>query len=230
LDGWRSAAASGGARFGLPPAAADRTGQDRTGRSRKHLSLIDLSRNVFIELLGVFLAGATPWLEALLVVPAGIAAGLPFGWVLLAALAGNLLTVAVAVWFGEAIRDAWARRKARRGLDAAAAVSPRDPDADADPDASASVRDCAPDALPSTRAPEPASPSRARRVFDRWGLPGLAILGPLGLGTQVSAALAVALGQGRRTTFVWISIATGVWALVAGLLAQGGLQLLGRGG
>jgi len=172
---------------------------------------IKLSRNVLIELLGVFAAGATPWLEALLVVPVGVSAGLPFGAVMLAALSGNVLTIAVAIWFGEAIRDAWVRRKKRRALGRG------------DPPAS--------EALPPINSDADASapPGRARRVFERWGLPGLAILGPLGLGTQVSAALAVALGQSRRSTFLWISVSTGVWALVAGVLALGGLRLLGMG-
>lgn len=153
---------------------------------------------MFFELLGLFIAGATPWLEALLVVPAGIAAGLPFGAVILSAVAGNLLTVAIAVWFGEAIRNAWEHRKAKRTPPV--------------------------DGLESE--PLERRPSRSRRVFERWGLPGLAILGPIGLGTQVSAALAVALGQGRKTTFLWISLGTGAWALVAGVLALGGLRIL----
>src|SRR5699024_6864598 len=41
---------------------------------------------------GVFLGGALPWLEAIIVIPVGILAGAPAVWVVLAAVVGNLLT------------------------------------------------------------------------------------------------------------------------------------------
>jgi hypothetical protein len=60
--------------------------------------------------------------------------------------------------------------------------------------------------------------SRAQRVMSRFGLPGLAILGPLGVGTQLSAALAVSLGISGRRVFVWVGAATVGWSVVAALL------------
>lgn len=52
-------------------------------------------------LLGVFAGGAFPWLEAIVVIPAGIFAGLPVVPVVIAGAGGNLLTVGIAAYAGE---------------------------------------------------------------------------------------------------------------------------------
>lgn len=151
-----------------------------------------MSTATVAELIGIFVAGATPGLEAVIVVPVGIAAGLPVPAVLAAAIAGNLATVVLSVLVGERLRTWWRRRRA--DLDRTERRS-----------------------------------KRAQRVADRWGLPGLALLGPLSLGTQASAVVAIALGQTRQRTLAWIGAGTVLWAGVAGLSA-GGVQLLGIGG
>ncbi len=68
--------------------------------------------------------------------------------------------------------------------------------------------------------------ARARRVFDRYGLPGLAVLGPLVTGVHVAALGAVAAGAPRRATVVWLSGGVVVWAAVTGVLTVLGLDLL----
>ncbi|MCC5948456.1 MAG: small multi-drug export protein, partial [Nitriliruptoraceae bacterium] len=125
-----------------------------------------------LELFGVFLGGALPWLEAVIVIPIGILAGLPPLAVVVAGVTGNLATVWLAVVFGERLTRWWARRRGR--------------DADG----------------PSRRS------QRAERVVRRWGMPGLAVLGPIGLGTQLSGVVAIALGVARTTTLWWIGGAT----------------------
>lgn len=69
--------------------------------------------------------------------------------------------------------------------------------------------------------------SRAERVLARFGLPGLAILGPLGVGTQLSAALAVSLGISGRRVFVWVGAATVGWSIGVALLVVWGLGAAG---
>jgi hypothetical protein len=69
--------------------------------------------------------------------------------------------------------------------------------------------------------------SRADRALRRFGLPGLAILGPLGLGTQLAAALAVSLGLGGRRVFLWVGTATVAWSLAAAALVLWGVDLVG---
>lgn len=147
-----------------------------------------------LGLLAVFIGGALPWLEAVVVIPIAIVAGLDPLPVLVAAVIGNLATVWVAVVAGERIQ-AWWRRRRRR-----------------------------------TRAQDPpARSARADRIVRRWGLPGLAVVGPIGLGTQLSAVVAIAVGIDRRTTLCWIGGATVAWSLVATALTLAGVSVAGVG-
>jgi hypothetical protein len=154
-------------------------------------------------LLGVFLGGALPWLEAVVVVPAGILAGLDPVLVVLSGLSGNMLTVALAAVYGERLRLWW---MARRG---GAAPAP----------------DGRPHATPDGRS----RGRRAQVVMQRWGMPGLALLGPIGLGTQLSAVLAVSMGVSARRTLAWIGAGTTAWCVVAAALAGAGMSFAGVG-
>ena len=68
-----------------------------------------------LGILGVFLAGATPWLEAVVVIPIAIAFGLPPVWSLVAAVAGNALTIVLFAFGSEKILDRIEARRVRRG-------------------------------------------------------------------------------------------------------------------
>ncbi|QSB13381.1 small multi-drug export protein [Natronosporangium hydrolyticum] len=152
-------------------------------------------------LLGVFLGGAAPWLEAIVVIPIGIVAGLNPILVVLVGVAGNLLTVWVAAFYGERIRTWWQARRARRRAERGETV-------------------------PHHRQRRR---ERIERLLRRWGMPALAALGPIGLGTQVSALVAVGLGVSARASFVWIGAGTVVWSIVAAVAAVTGLSIAGVG-
>ncbi|ROR74148.1 small multi-drug export protein [Bogoriella caseilytica] len=152
---------------------------------------------------GVFLGGAIPWLEAIIVVPLGILAGGPPALVVLAGVTGNLLTLAAAAWFGERVRN-WVRRRTAEQREARG--QPRE-------------------GSHTTQKRQ----QRIERIMTRWGMPGLAVLGPLGLGTQVSAVVAVAAGVRAGLSFTWIAAGTIVWSIVAAVLAAYGVSFLGIG-
>jgi uncharacterized membrane protein len=63
----------------------------------------------------VFAAAATPFVEILVVIPAGIVAGLHPVPVTILALAGNLLTVAGAILLGDRFLRWWRARRTARG-------------------------------------------------------------------------------------------------------------------
>jgi hypothetical protein len=160
-------------------------------------------------LLGVFVGGAIPWLEAIVVIPAGIMAGLPPVLVILAGASGNLLTVALAAFAGERLKQMWsAWRRRRRERTGAGAVLEQE-----------------------ARRAAAAQKRQAciERIMTRGGLPLLALVGPLGVGTQISALVAVATGVRARTAFLWIGGATLAWCIVAGVAAMQGIELLGGG-
>jgi uncharacterized membrane protein len=56
--------------------------------------------------------------------------------------------------------------------------------------------------------------SAIRRVWDRYGLVGLALLAPVTTGAQVGAALGLAFGVPPRKLFVAMSLGAALWALL----------------
>ncbi len=162
-----------------------------------------MSSTDWLILLGVLVGGAVPWLEAIVVIPAGILAGAPVVPVVVAGVAGNLLTVALSAWFGERLRAWWVARRGRRGAGAAT--------------------------VDRVDVPAPGRQSRAARLMARWGLPALAVFGPIGLGTQLSALVAVGAGARAGITFIWIGGGTVVWSVAAAIAALTGMSVAGIG-
>ena len=68
-----------------------------------------------LGILGVFIAGATPWLEAVVVIPVSIALGVPPVWSMVAAFAGNALTIALFALGSEKVLERFEARRLRRG-------------------------------------------------------------------------------------------------------------------
>ena len=142
-----------------------------------------------LGLLGVFLAGAIPWLEAIAVIPAGLLLGLDPFWVVAAALVGNTITIFLFAYLGSALRD-WIRSK-------------RKASADQKPDRFA----------------------MAQKLFDRYGIYGLAAISPVLVGTQFAAAVAVAAGVKPLRASLLITAATAAWAIgIAALMLLIGLD------
>jgi Ca2+/H+ antiporter, TMEM165/GDT1 family len=65
---------------------------------------------------------------------------------------------------------------------------------------------------------------RARRLLDRYGVPGLAALGPLVTGAHLAAAVAMASGADRRRALIWFVAGVAVWAVIAGLVTVLGIE------
>ncbi|MDA8927217.1 small multi-drug export protein [Aquiluna sp.] len=59
---------------------------------------------------------------------------------------------------------------------------------------------------------------KAQRSFDKWGIYGLAAIGPLVIGTQFAALAAVAAGVKPLKTSIVISVATLFWATLLAIV------------
>jgi len=59
--------------------------------------------------------------------------------------------------------------------------------------------------------------TRARRIWERYGLPGLALLAPLLVGTDIAALLALSLGSSRKRVIQWMAVSLAVWTIVMAL-------------
>ncbi len=71
------------------------------------------------------------------------------------------------------------------------------------------------------------SPRRAKLKtrFDRFGVPGVSMLGQLILPTQITSAAIISFGAPRRSVLVWQTISIIVWGVVCGALATAGVNL-----
>jgi len=144
-----------------------------------------------LGLLGVFIAGATPWLEAITVIPVGVLFGLNPTLTFLFAIAGNVLTVVLFAYLSSRILTWGARRRELKH---------------------------------GTQAPDPRG-ERARKIFDRYGIFGMAILGPLVIGTQFAAAVAVSFGVSPFKSSVVVSMGAALLGMVAGGITLGIIAL-----
>ncbi|AIY05103.1 hypothetical protein Plano_1138 [Planococcus sp. PAMC 21323] len=65
---------------------------------------------------------------------------------------------------------------------------------------------------------------RAKQIWNRYGLPGLAMLGPILIGTHIAAFIGMTLGATKKNTTVWLTISIAAWTLVFGLLTALGFD------
>lgn len=65
-------------------------------------------------------------------------------------------------------------------------------------------------------------PVRARRIWERYGVVGFGLFGPLLLGAPLCAALGMALGGRGSRVAVWTSVGVALWcAILTGAIALG---------
>ncbi len=64
------------------------------------------------------------------------------------------------------------------------------------------------------------------RVWQRWGLPGLALLAPVTIGPYFAALIALALGEKPRRLMFWIAAGVVPWCILFAVLAGSGVNVL----
>ncbi|KAA9023921.1 small multi-drug export protein [Niallia endozanthoxylica] len=73
---------------------------------------------------------------------------------------------------------------------------------------------------------KPKRQERAIKVWNKYGLPGLALLGPFLIGSHVSVIVGLALGAKKQTTLLWITISLVLWSIVFTVLSYYGIEFL----
>ena len=149
------------------------------------------------EFLVLFGLALTPWLEVFIVVPLGIAWGLHPVSVSIVGFVGNWIPVlAIGFFFAQISR--WFRRRRARKL----GISEEE-------------------ALTAGK-----KATRARKIWDRYGMPGFALLAPAIVGTDIAALLALAFGSSKRWVMIWITLSLAVWTVVLAAGAYYGLDYM----
>src|SRR5690625_4344302 len=153
--------------------------------------------NELLLYAAVFIGAAIPAFEVWAAVPLGVIAGLPWIPEVWIGFIVNLITSLPVVYDGDKMK-AWSSSLRKK------------PSAD-------EVNETDDRESPNARK------SRKRRIFERFGVPGLAFLGPFLIGVHIASAFAIASGASRQTVIIWFSISIFVCAFLSGLLAEMGV-------
>jgi len=65
---------------------------------------------------------------------------------------------------------------------------------------------------------------RGKRIWNKYGMPGLALLGPLLIGTHIAAFIGLLFGASKVNTTIWMTISIALWTLVLGIATAMGFD------
>jgi hypothetical protein len=134
--------------------------------------------------LTVFVLAATPWIEILVVIPFGIGVGLNPVLVGILAFAGNALPIYLIVVGFERLNAWWAKRRGHF------LVNPSD------------------DSWQSGRR------ARAMDIMRRYGVPGMALIGPILIGAHLAAVITILVKAPRELIIAWMTGSLAAWTFV----------------
>ena len=171
------------------------------------MNLIETFQNLvaqvpeLVQPLIVALAGAIPFIEGEGAVSIGIIGGISPVVAAIAAIVGNFLCVLVVVLVSSGARQAVVNRSRAKSAALAGGGTIEEPAADAA------------DAGRGTARRE-----KFQRAFERYGVPGVSLLGPLLLPTQFTATMLAASGIGRARILFWQAVAIIGWTTVVAVI------------
>jgi len=154
------------------------------------------------EYILVFVMAFIPMIEVLLVIPVAIAAGLSPFWVVVVAFAGNLLAVWIIIVIYEKLEAWWEGYKQRKFEGQEGQIMEQ---------------------IEKTSK----RGDRARRIWNRYGLPGLALLAPAIIGIHLAVIMALAFKSPKKLTAIWMTISLAVWSVGLGVISFYGLSFFG---
>lgn len=153
-----------------------------------------------VQPLIVALAGAIPFIEGEGAVSIGIIGGIHPVVAAIAAIVGNFLCVAVLVIASSGARTAIVNRsRSRQAVLAGGGAE-------------------ASEALPAESDRKGARREKFQRAFERYGVPGVSLLGPLLLPTHFTATMLAASGVGKVRILIWQAVAIIGWTTAVAVI------------
>lgn len=67
---------------------------------------------------------------------------------------------------------------------------------------------------------------RARRIWEKYGVVGISLIGPFIIGSHLSAFLCLLFGASKRVVTIWMTISIAAWCIVLGILASYGITIM----
>lgn len=65
---------------------------------------------------------------------------------------------------------------------------------------------------------------RGKRLWNKYGMPGIALLGPFLIGSHLSAFIGLAFGAKKGNATLWMVISIALWTLILGVLTAMGFD------
>ncbi len=65
---------------------------------------------------------------------------------------------------------------------------------------------------------------RAKRIWNKYGFPGLALLGPILIGTHIAAFIGMSFGATKNWTLFWMTISLVIWSVLLGIASFYGIE------
>lgn len=171
------------------------------------MNLIETFQNLvaqvpeLVQPLIVALAGAIPFIEGEVAVSIGIIGGITPVVAAIAAMVGNFACVAVLVLASSGARQAVVNRSRAKTAALAGGGTAEVPAADTVDTGHGSARR-----------------EKFQRAFERYGVPGVSLLGPLLLPTQFTATMLAAAGVGKARILFWQALAIIGWTTVVAII------------
>lgn len=155
-----------------------------------------------VQPLIVALAGAVPFIEGEGAVTIGIAGGIHPVVAALAAMIGNFACVTVLVLLSSGARRAIVTHRTREENTRQAASGGG---------STAVLTKTVAEPVPAESVRKAARRAKFQRSFDRYGVPGVSLLGPLLLPTQFTATMLAAAGIAKARILFWQALAIVLW-------------------
>ncbi|KJL21261.1 hypothetical protein RN51_02275 [Microbacterium oxydans] len=171
------------------------------------MNLIETFQNLvaqvpeLVQPLIVALAGAVPFVEGEGAVSIGIIGGISPVIAAIAAIVGNFLCVLVVVLVSSSARQAVVNRSRAKTAALAGGGTTEIEAADAGGAGRGTARR-----------------EKFQRAFERYGVPGVSLLGPLLLPTQFTATMLAASGIGRARILFWQALAIIGWTTIIAVI------------
>ena len=185
----------------------------------------------FLQWFGVMLISAIPFVESYFGSVVGVLIGLPTALAIGVAVIGNVISMLIFVMTAHGVRGKVVAGKAVHSKVSSAGAGGGSSVSGSATDGSAGVHQAASgvavDATPVETDETAESPRREklRRMFDKYGVAGVSLIGQTFLPSQITSAAMVSFGANRNTVILWQIISIVLWGVVFGVLATLGVSL-----
>lgn len=176
----------------------------------------------------LFIMAATPWLEILIVIPIGIGLGLHPIIVAIVTFIGNALPVFLIVYLYDWFRDWRLKRKKSKNVNQQYTQKVEINEGLDNHISHEKVVEGESLGKSSDQSPSKKSKRRekAMRILKKYGVPGLAFIGPLVTGIHLAVIISLTVRPSKAKLLFWMNISLALWTIAITIASVYGIEWL----